>query len=203
LTGYNSEYSDRPFPEKRDISGGFNESPLKLNKGLGQLDNWNEDTIKDRAERLSKIAVKVWELPQLSDDVLAAYKPAPEPGAYGIVDHPQLAEGKMKELFDALRKEVLAIDPCVTEEFLKLYIAYKAETNFVDVIPQAKRLLLSLNLKFSELIDPRGISKDMTGIGRWGNGDVQVPLTSVEDIPYAIGLVRQAFEVQMGADVEA
>ena len=72
LTGYNSEYSDRPFPKKRDMDGGFNESPLKLNKGLGQLDNWNEDTIKDRAERLSKIALKVWELPQLSDGVLAA-----------------------------------------------------------------------------------------------------------------------------------
>ncbi len=31
LTGYNSEYSDRPFTEKRDMDGGFKESPLKLN----------------------------------------------------------------------------------------------------------------------------------------------------------------------------
>src|SRR5262249_16177207 len=45
LTGYNSEYSDRPFAEERDMSGGFKESPLKLNAGLGQLDQWNEDTI--------------------------------------------------------------------------------------------------------------------------------------------------------------
>ena len=44
-----------------------------------------------------------------------------------------------------------------TEEFLKLYVAYKAETNFVDVVPQAKRLRLSLNLAFSEINDPRGI----------------------------------------------
>lgn len=35
------------------------------------------------------------------------------------------------------RKEVLALSPVVTEEFLKLYVAYKAETNFVDVVPQA------------------------------------------------------------------
>ena len=38
LTGYNSEYSDRPFTEKRDMTGGFKESPLKLNAGLGQLE---------------------------------------------------------------------------------------------------------------------------------------------------------------------
>ncbi len=35
LTGYNSEYSDRPFAEKRDMTGGFKESPLRLNEGLG------------------------------------------------------------------------------------------------------------------------------------------------------------------------
>jgi len=38
LTGYNAEYSDRAFAEKRDMMGGFKESPLKLNAGLGQLD---------------------------------------------------------------------------------------------------------------------------------------------------------------------
>lgn len=35
LTGYNSEYSDRPFLEKRDMEGGFKNSPLRLNDGLG------------------------------------------------------------------------------------------------------------------------------------------------------------------------
>ena len=54
----------------------------------------------------------------------------------------------MKAIFDEFRKQVLALDPCVTEEFLKLYVAYKAETNFVDVVPQAKRLRLSLNMAF-------------------------------------------------------
>ena len=48
----------------------------------------------------------------------------------------------MRDLFQALRKEVLALDPVVSEEFLKYYVAYKAETNFVDVIPQARRLRL-------------------------------------------------------------
>ena len=45
LTGYNSEYSDRTFSEERNMKGGFKESPLKLNQGLGQLDHWNEDAI--------------------------------------------------------------------------------------------------------------------------------------------------------------
>ncbi len=47
----------------------------------------------------------------------------------------------------------------MTEEFLKLYVAYKAETNFVDVVPQAKRLRLSLNMDFHEINDPKGMCR--------------------------------------------
>ena len=76
----------------------------------------------------------------------------------------------MKELFDAFRKEVLAIDPCVTEEFLKLYIAYKAETNFVDVIPQAKRLRLIAKSQVFGANDPKGHFQRYDGyrsLGQW------------------------------------
>ena len=63
LTGYNPEYGNKPFPEKRDMEGGFNESPLHLNEGLGQVDEWNESAIKDRAERLARLATKIWKAP--------------------------------------------------------------------------------------------------------------------------------------------
>src|SRR5258708_7851743 len=46
LTGYNAEYSDRPFAEKRDMKGGFKESPLRLNEGLGTLHSCNEANIQ-------------------------------------------------------------------------------------------------------------------------------------------------------------
>lgn len=199
LTGYNAEYSDRPFPEKRDMPGGFRESPLWLNKGLAQVEVWNEDAIQARADRLAKRALEVWPAPSLSEDVLERYRPKREvPAAYTIQDHPYLVSGPMAGLFQAFRTEVLALDPCVTEEFLKLYVAYKAETNFVDVVPQKSRLRLKLNMKFHEVHDPRGMCKDVTNLGHWGNGDVEVALSRVEDLPYVMGLVRQAFEKQMG-----
>lgn len=199
LTGYNSEYSDHPFIEKRDMPGGFKQSPLKLNEGLGGLEQWHEDAIKARAEKLAGMALEVWSAPQLAADVLAAYQiKAISVAGYTINDHPHLHTSPMRKLFEAFRKEVLALDPCVTEEFLKLYVAYKAETNFVDVVPQAKRLRLSLNVAFPEIDDPRSICKDVSGLGRWGNGDVEVGLAMLEELPYVMGLVRQSFEKQMG-----
>lgn len=200
LTGYNAEYSDRPFAEKRDMAGGFKQSPLKLNAGLGQLDAWNEAAIQARAGRLADQALTVWTAPKLDAATLAAYQPEklPAAGGYSIVDHPHLLTSAFREVFEAFRKEVLALDPCVTEEFLKLYVAYKAETNFVDVVPQAKRLRLSLNMAFAEINDPKGLCKDVTHIGRWGNGDVEVGLSSLDELPYVMGLVRQSYERQMG-----
>lgn len=206
LTGYNSEYSDRPFAEKRDMRGGFKESPLKMNAGLGQLNTWNEKTIKERAGRLAEQALIVWPAPKLDAKIMAGYQPAKiaTTGGYTIEDHPYLSKGSemygdgVRLLFDALRKEVLSLDPCVTEEFTKLYVAYKAETNFVDVVPQAKRLRLSINMPFGEINDPKGLCKDVTNLGRWGNGDVEVGLSSIDELPYVMGLVRQAYERQMG-----
>ncbi|MGV8122676.1 MAG: DUF262 domain-containing protein [Candidatus Xenobiia bacterium LiM19] len=199
LTGYNSEYSDHSFVEKRDMPGGFKESPLRLNQGLGQLEQWNEETINDRAQRLSETAVAVWRAPQLDADVLATYRHRTETiSGYSIEDHPYLLSGVGRELFEAFRKEVLALDPVVSEEFLKCYVAYKAETNFVDVVPQAKRLRLDLNMPFADITDPRGLCKDFTGVKRWGNGDVEVVFAALEELPYIMGLVRQSFERQMG-----
>ncbi len=198
LTGYNSEYSDHAFIEKRDMKGGFKESPLHLNQGLGQSEYWNEESIQERAKQLAMQAVKVWSAPILDSDILEAYKSKGTPTSYSIDDHPYLQAGLARDLFEALRKEVIALDPCVTEEFLKFYVAYKAETNFVDVVPQAKRLRLSLNMAFPDINDPKGICKDISGVGRWGNGDVEVGLSSIQELPYVMGLVRQSFERQMG-----
>lgn len=200
LTGYNAEYSDRPFAEKRDMVGGFKQSPLRLNAGLGQLDAWNEAAIRDRAGRLADMAVEVWTAPKLDAATLAAYQPekAPATGAYTIEDHPNLLTGSIRAVFEALRSEVLALDPCVTEEFKKLYVAYKAETNFVDVVPQSRRMLLMLNMPFAEINDPKKLCRDVTGMGKWGNGDVEVELKLLAELPYVMGLVRQSYERQMG-----
>lgn len=202
LTAYNADFSDRPFVEKRDMphapEKGLKLSPLHLNQGLGVVESWDEIAIKGRAKLLASRAVKVWQSTSLSDDVLEKYQTKRDTVAnYSIDDHPHLSTPKIHEIYVEFRKAVLALDPCVTEEFMKYYVAFKAETNFVDAVPQARALRLSLNMKFSEINDVRGICRDITNIGRWGNGDVELKLASVEEIPYVMGLVRQSIELQL------
>ncbi len=197
LTGYNPELSDRPFQEKRDMEGGFGDSPIRLNKSLAKQEHWNEDAIQQRADKLSALATQVWPYTGLSADQLAQFPNlGPKRGKTYTLDDHAFLKGPMLELFQQFRKHVLNLDASVTEEILKLYIAYKFTTNFVDVVPQASRLRLSLNLPFNEIHDPKGLCKDVSNVGRWGNGDVEVGLSSLEQIPDVLYLVRQAFEKQ-------
>lgn len=197
LTGYNSEYSDHTFTKKRDMEGGFKDSPLRLNKGLGALEAWNAKEIEARAGRLARQTVQIWPRPVLSVQALSAFQePRPETG-FSIEDHPNLLPTGRRALFENFRSEVLALDPTVSEHFLKLYVAYKTETNFVDLVPQVARLRLSLNLPFETLHDERKLAWDVTGKGHWGNGNIEVGLDETSDFNYVMGLVRQAYEFQM------
>ncbi|MFM7286973.1 MAG: DUF5655 domain-containing protein [Cyanobium sp.] len=200
LTGYNPELSDRPFADKRDHQeGGFRTSPLRLNQGLGQLERWDVDAMRQRGETLAARALEVWSSPQLSEEQRQAYRqPSRSQVAnYTLNDHPQLANPQIRAVFDLLDARIRALDPNVSQEVLKLYIAYKAETNFVDIVPHAKRLRFSLNMPFAELDDPKAIAKNVAGIGRWGNGEVEFGVASLEEVPYALGLIRQSLERQL------
>ena len=102
---------------------------------------------------------------------------------YTLDDHPNLQKEEVRNLFEALRNEVLKLDSNISETVLKQYIAFKAETNFVDVIPKTRWLRLTINMRFPELDDPRGMARDIAGKGKWGNGDVSVNFKKIEELP--------------------
>lgn len=196
LTGYNSEYSDRPFREKRDMKNGFKDSPIRLNKDLGKLEHWNENEILNRAKKLARIATQTWSYPDLDPETIARYQDAKTPSTeqvYSLEDFSYL-QGPTKELFDNISKRILNLDSSVRMEIKKLYIAFKATTNFVDIIPQKNALVLMLNMKYSDIYDPKAIAKDVTNKGTWGNGDVEVKITSIAQIEEVMMLIQQSFD---------
>ena len=113
LTGYNSEYGDRPFAEKRDMDGGFRHSPLWLNEGLGEEPTWDEEAIGRRAASLMARAVTVWARPALPVRFgLPELSSAPASPARTVEWYPHLAAGTpMRSLFERVRLEILDLGP--------------------------------------------------------------------------------------------
>lgn len=197
LTGYNSELSNKPFLEKKNMKGGFNSSPLKLNNSLQGVSIWNKEAIEERADILTKTMIEIWPYPKVPNDILEKYKPIienKEEKIYTIDNHTFLTDGSMKNLFEILRKRILNIDSSVKEIFLKNYVAYKASTNFVDIIPFKNKFRLFLNIDYKKIYDSKNLCKDYTNKGHWGNGNTEIEISSVEQIDYIIDLIKQSFE---------
>ena len=200
LTGYNSEYGDRTFNEKRDMPGGFRESPLRVNADLGQLVTWNIEQIKNRANRLASSAIDIWVSPSAPQSIVDSFKRKgrPQERTFTHDQHEYLAPGRPARLFfDQIRDRILGLDPLVTEESRVRWISYKGETNFVDIAAQTRQLKLWLNMRFYELNDPIGIARDVTNVGHHGSGDVEFNFDDASDLEYVMSLIRQSFERQM------
>ncbi|GAA6873339.1 DUF262 and DUF1524 domain-containing protein [Helicobacter pylori] len=199
LTGYNSKYSNKSFQEKRDMEKGFKNSPLKLNQGLRDLESFGEEEIKKRAKDLVDLALKIWTYPNLNAETLEKYKPKKDKKEKKVYDLNSYKFGShSRELFDILSKEIKALDEKIVENFNQDYISYKFGKNFVDIVVQTKDLKLYLNMKFNELQDEKNLARDMTNKGHLGNGNIEVKLETKENIPYCLGLIKQALEKQMG-----
>ncbi|MGL2643956.1 GmrSD restriction endonuclease domain-containing protein [Helicobacter pylori] len=196
LTGYNSEYSNNSFQEKRDMEKGFKQSPLRLNQSLKDLEVFGEKEIEKRANDLADWALKIWTYPKLDAETLEKYKPKKEKKAYDLNFYK--FSPYSRELFDILSKEIKALDEKITEKFNQEYISYMFDKNFVDIVVQTKDLKLYLNMEFNELQDEKNLARDMTNKGHLGNGDIEVKLETKENIPYCLGLIKQALEKQMG-----
>ena len=198
LTGYNSEYRDKFFLEKRDMKGGFEESPLRLNKDLKELNTWDEETIKNRAKKLAEKALKVWFSPSLPSHILDNYRfREHKKSVNSIESYSHLKNDSMRKLFKSLQKEILALDPCIKESFKPDYISYEAEKIFVYLLPQKKRLKLFLGLETYELNDSQKKTVKDASDKHYGSCNVELDLTPSMDPSHVMGLVRQALEKQI------
>jgi uncharacterized protein with ParB-like and HNH nuclease domain/predicted transport protein len=198
LTGYNPELSDNSFDLKKSMEGGFDHSPLRLNTFMQTTEVWNEEKIQERAIELANKASKIWLAPNLHQEVLDKYKRSEEKEtAIYTIEQYEYLKGDMLELYFALKKRILNIDASVKEEYKKLYIAFKSNTNFVDIVPQKARLRLSLNIEFNQIDDPLGLCIDVSDKGRWGNGDIEVGISKMSELDNVMDLIQQAFDIQM------
>lgn len=195
LTAYNSEMSDHPFMVKMDMEGGFKESALRLNAYVVKLTEWNEQRIKERASLLADKAKQIWAFPDMTAAELAHYQTVEKPAErYSLETYD--TNVFTKTLFEVLDRRIQNLSPDVKREFKKLYVAYKLDTNFVDIVFQKQRLRISVNMKFSEVIDPNGICRDITGLGRWGNGDVELYMEHTSDVAQIMEIVEQSYRLQ-------
>ena len=136
-------------------------------------------------------------MPVLDDETRDKYQPKEEVVKQGYdITHYEFDNLFVRILYDKLHEAIMKIAPDAKVEYKKLYIAYKLKTNFVDIVVQKSRLRLAVNLDFEEVFDPTGICRDVTDLGRWGNGDVEIGFDSLSMLDETIEIIKQSIDKQ-------
>ena len=113
---------------------------------------------------------------------------------YSVDDHLKSGTDKTRELFDELRDFTLELADDVVESSRKFYIAYRVIRNFLCLEIHKVHLLLYLRLEPDEVDLEHQIIRDVSDIGHYGTGDVEVRVENKDDIELAKQLIEKAYD---------
>jgi predicted transport protein len=109
-----------------------------------------------------------------------------------------MINNSLKVLFASLDDYIISLGDDVQKKELKLYAAYKRLKNFTSVVIQKNRLMLYLNLKPAQLGPLPAIARDVTQSGHWGTGDLELVISSGNELDIAKPFIRMAYEGRGG-----
>lgn len=199
LTGYNPEYSDRSFTDKKTMEKGFDQSPLHINQFIRESTKWTATEIEERGKKLSKQASKIW--PMLVVDIDAVRQVELEEhqmeGSNFSIDSIGF-DAEARALFDNIQPQILALGDDVFEQYGAKSVVYRVFDHFVEILPRAKYILLLANIDFDEIDDPSGIARDSSDRAFVTNasksGGVLFSLKKTSQLMAAMQVVQQAYE---------
>lgn len=108
----------------------------------------------------------------------------------------QASQG-LKDLYESLRAFLLAMGDDVQEKELQYYVAFKRIKNFacVEVHPSAGKLLIFVKVDPTTETLEAGFSRDVSQIGHFGTGDLEITLKTPADLVRAKSLLVASYEV--------
>ncbi|HHY12988.1 MAG TPA: hypothetical protein GX529_10215 [Firmicutes bacterium] len=115
-------------------------------------------------------------------------------GVYTFQEHIENKPEEIKDLAIALQEFILALDPAMDEAPKKYYIAYRITQNIVCVEVQMQRLLLYIKLDPKELDSLPPNARDVSDIGHFGTGDLELSVKSEAELAAAKPFVEMAYK---------
>ncbi len=118
---------------------------------------------------------------------------AKEIKVYSEQEHLENVSDEIKELYDKFKSAIQNLDNLEIKP-KKKYIAFVAGRNVIDILPQKKALKMWINMSKGELDDTKGITRDVSTTGHWGNGDFEIQVKDDENLEYILSLVKQSIK---------
>jgi len=200
LTGYNPKYSDRSFEKKKSMKNGFESSAVRLNKFVREQQIWTPDQMRERANELSCLALKIWKKPTVPIDwIIEAKRSKLLKQAQGrSVENVPMTDA-VRSLFNFVRRVIMDIEPKIIEIPAAKSVSYHTEHYIMEVLPRKYWILLLLAAEYGEMDNEKGIAN---GLEEWRffpgsryGGRTTVKISNDSQIEDAIPLIKQALYI--------
>lgn len=117
--------------------------------------------------------------------------------SYTVAEHLAKAKGELRDIAEELYEYVSGLGDDVVASPVKFYVAFRTTRNFCCLEPHARHLFLYLSL------DPAlgagcEFCRDVSTIGHFGTGDLEVRVERPEQVAKAKDLARLAYEKAAG-----
>ena len=101
---------------------------------------------------------------------------------------------ELKGIYQYLKERIIKMGENIVIRPRKNYVGFIAATNFVDIHFAKGKLKIWLNLKKGELNDVQHLSRDVSAVGHWGNGDYEIDVKNEHNLDYIITLIEQSYK---------
>lgn len=170
----------------------------------GDFTKYDESAIKQMNRNVSLIRYKKFGddllmFEHINENVATAISDAEIPAAKTksadktFEEQLKTADTSIKILYQDLTNYILSLGDDISETHLKLYAAFKKIRNIVTVVALKKKLILNLPLDVTTVTFEEGFSRDVTNIGHWGCGAVEVHIQNAADFEKAKSLIDRAY----------
>ncbi|MDR2546816.1 MAG: endonuclease NucS [Lachnospiraceae bacterium] len=101
---------------------------------------------------------------------------------------------KILQIYESLHDYIMSLGDDISENRLKLYSAYKKLKNVVCLEVRAKSIMVYLRLNPTDVELKEGFCRDVTNIGHWGTGDVELIIKDDADFIKAKDYILKAYQ---------
>lgn len=107
------------------------------------------------------------------------------------------ASAGLCDVYEALKSFLMALGDDVQIKTLKYYFAFKRIKNFacVEVHTSSNKLAVYVKADMEKIRFEKGFTRDVTNIGHLGTGNLEITITSSEDLKKAEQLLTASYEM--------
>lgn len=152
LTGYNSQYSNRAFIDKKNAEKGFKDSHLHINSMIAECNEWTEKEMIKRNNLLKEKALKLWEYPETNFEPAVAINEkhyldddfdftGRKIASYTFLDTPYSADS-WSEMYQQVVRFLFELDSTIIYKLVKedtglgYHFSEKESSGFVEIAPK-------------------------------------------------------------------